>query len=66
MVYYQELVRSPYGEAEVHQDKINDLFIKYTKKKLIREFKIITMQHFVVGDEWQTWVTLELIGLTDK
>lgn len=49
---------------EDHRNSINDIFVKYSKKK-IRSFRIIALQHFQRTNGWETWITFEMIGNFD-
>ncbi len=65
-VYFQELVITT-TNAEEHQRRINELFIKYTKKNNVKKFIIIANQTypFKNPDRWESWITLELVGIIE-
>ena len=65
-IYKQEVITSLYKDTSMddHRNKINDMFVTYTKKK-IRSFRIIALQHFQRSDGWETWITFEMIGNFD-
>ncbi len=65
-VYKQEVIITLAKDniMDNHKDSINDMFVRYSKKK-IRSFRIIAMQHFQRSDGWETWITFEMVGQHD-